>query len=258
MQQSQTFQERSVILNTLEVNYKIVGQGPAILILHGWGRGSDSYTEVMEGIAKEGYQVVVPDLPGFGKSLPPSFVWGVDEYVEFVKNFADALALQKFVLLGHSFGGSVATKFTIKYPEQVRKLLLVDSAAIRRKRLKKEIQKAVVHFLHQFSFLPFYGFIRKIAYRTLFRSSDYSLMEGVMKETYLKVIGENISHMFSQISVPTLLVWGEKDGITPLAHAYFMKENIPGATLEIIPNVRHNPHREAPETLVKKILEFIQ
>ena len=61
-----------------------------------------------------------------------------------------------------------------------------------------------------------------------------------------------------EISIPTVLIWGEKDGITPLAHAYFMKEKIPGAKLEIIPNVKHNPHREAPETLVEKIKEFIQ
>ena len=166
--------------------------------------------------------------------------------------------LSRFFLLGHSFGGSVAAKFSIQYSEKVRKLILVDSAGIRRKRLKKEIQKKVAHFLNRFSFLPFYGLIRKIAYRTLFRRSDYLLTEGVMKETYLKVLGEDISDIFSNISVPTLLVWGEKDGITPLEHAYFMKEKIPGAELHIIPNVRHNPHREAPETLVEKIKEFIQ
>lgn len=231
-----------------------------ILILHGWGWpiSSPQWARVKGLLEAAGYTVVLPDFPGFGSAPAPKEPWTIDDYVEWVKNFCEENNLSQVFLLGHSFGGSVATKFTIKYPERVRKLLLVDSAAIRRKRFKKEIQKMVAHFLNRFSFLPFYSFVRKAAYRILFRHSDYLLTEGVMKETYLKVLGEDMSNIFSQVSVPTVLIWGEKDGITPLAHAYFMKENIPGAKLEIIPNVRHNPHREAPETLVKKILEFIQ
>lgn len=231
-----------------------------ILILHGWGWpiSSPQWARVRGLLEEAGYTVFLPDLPGFGQTPSPKESWAIDDYVEWVKNFCEENNFSQVFLLGHSFGGSIATKFTIRYPQRVRKLLLVDSAGIRRKRLKKEIQKTVAHFLNQFSFLPFYGLMKKIAYRTLFRHSDYLLTEGVMKETYLKVLGENMSDIFSQISVPTVLIWGEKDGITPLAHAYFMKEAIPGAELKIIPNVRHNPHREAPETLVEKIKEFIQ
>lgn len=231
-----------------------------ILILHGWGWpiSSPQWAKVKGLLETAGYTVFLPDLPGFGQTPSPKKPWAIDDYVEWVKNFCEENNLSHIFLLGHSFGGSVAAKFSIQYPGKVRKLILVDSAGIRRKRLKKEIQKKVAHFLNRFSFLPFYGFIRKIAYRTLFRHSDYFLTEGVMKETYLKVLGEDMSDIFFQISVPTALIWGEKDGITPLAHAYFMKERIPGAKLEIIPNVKHNPHREAPETLVKRIVEFIQ
>ena len=79
-----------------------------------------------------------------------------------------------------------------------------------------------------------------------------------MKETYLKVIGEDISDIFSKVSVPTMLVWGKNDGITPLRHAYFINKSISGSKLEIISGVGHNPHREAPETLVEKIVDFIK
>ena len=231
-----------------------------ILILHGWGWpiSSPQWTRVKELLEAAGYAVFLPDLPGFGKTPSPREPWTIDDYVEWVKNFCEKNTLSQVFLLGHSFGGSIATKFSIRYPERVRKLLLVDSAGIRRKRFKKEIQKKIAHFLNRFSFLPFYGFVRKIAYKTLFRNSDYLLTEGVMKETYLKVLGEDMSDIFSNISVPTMLIWGEKDGITPLAHAYFMKEKISKAELQIIPNVKHNPHREAPEVLAEKIKEFIQ
>lgn len=231
-----------------------------ILILHGWGwpASVDQWARVKELLEHQEYRVFVPDLPGFGKNPPPTKPWTISDYAEWAKDFCEKNGLSQFFLLGHSFGGSVATKFSVKYPEKVRKLILVDSAGIRRKRLKKEIQKKIAHFLNKFSFLPFYNLVRKIAYKTLFRRSDYLLTEGVMKETYLNVIREDISDSFSNISVPVLLVWGKKDKITPLQHAYFMKEKIPGAKLEIIPNVKHNPHFEAPEKLAEIILNFIK
>jgi pimeloyl-ACP methyl ester carboxylesterase len=231
-----------------------------LLILHGWGWpvSMPQWLRVKELLENQGYRVFIPDLPGFGAEPQPSKPWIIDDFVEWTRDFCEKEGLSQIFLLGHSFGGSVATKLSVKYPEKVKKLILVDSAGIRKKRLKKEIQKAVAHFLNRFSFLPFYQFVRKIAYRTLFRHSDYLLTEGVMKETYLNIIKEDISAIFSQISVPTLLIWGREDCITPLRHAYFIKKQIAGAQLEIIPNVRHNPQKEAPEILAEKIINFIK
>lgn len=231
-----------------------------ILILHGWGWpiSSTQWFKVKELLGNNDYAVFLPDLPGFGATPAPIRPWRLDDYVEWVNNFCEKNSLSQFFLVGHSFGGSLASKFSLKYPGKIKKLVLVDSAGIRKRRLKKEIQKSVAHFLNVFSFLPFYGLVRKIAYRTLFRHSDYLLTEGVMKETYLNVIGEDISDIFFAISVPALLIWGEKDGITPLKHAYFMQEKIPGAKLEIIPGIKHNPHRETPEILAEKIIKFIK
>ena len=70
-----------IAVGDILVNYEILGNKNKIplLILHGWGRGSDSYVEVMEKLSNQGYQTVVPDLPGFGKSAPPPSAWGVDD-----------------------------------------------------------------------------------------------------------------------------------------------------------------------------------
>lgn len=230
-----------------------------ILILHGWGWpvSSPQWARVKELLEQKGCVVLVPDLPGFGETPPPVQPWSVDDYVGWVKIFCEKNKLSRFFLLGHSFGGSLAIKFSIKYPAMVEKMVLIDSAGIRKKRLKKEVQKKVAHFLNKFSFLPFFGLVRKITYKILFRHSDYLLTEGVMKETYLKVIGEDISGVFPGVLVPTVLIWGEKDSITPLKHAYFIKEHIAGSKLEIISKVKHNPHKEAPEILVQKIIQHI-
>ena len=229
-----------------------------VLILHGWDSSSKNWSRVKELLEDKGYKVIVPDLPGFGENSTPPEPWLIDDYVEWVKDFCEKNNLSQIFLLGHSFGGSTAIKFALKYPDAIKKLFLIASSGIRKKTFRKELLRKISNFFSKFSFLPFYDLIRKIAYRTLFRRSDYLLTEGVMKETYLNVIREDISDSFSNISVPALLVWGEKDKITPLQHAYFMKEKIAGAKLEIIPNVKHNPHFEAPEILAEKILNFIE
>jgi len=227
-----------------------------ILILHGWGSQAEKWSEIKEFLESGGYRVYVPDLPGFGESPLPSKPWSVDDYAEWVRSFCEKKNLSQFFLLGHSFGGSIAIKFSLRYYEKVKKLILVDSAGIRRKSRKKEISRKIANFLSRFSFLPFYSLIRKIFYRTIFRS-DYLLTKGVMRDTYLRVIKEDLSGVLSSLTVPTLLIWGEKDKITPLKDAYLMKEKIPGAKLEVLANVKHSPRKENPQALVEKILKFL-
>ena len=128
-------EERKIIIDQLSINCKIFGQGLAVLVLHGWGVGSDSWVEAAVLLAQDGFWVIVPDMPGFGKSETPQRPWNVDDYVDWVKSFADELKLGKFILMGHSFGGQVATKFAAKHPDKVNALVLCAAAVIRKPRL---------------------------------------------------------------------------------------------------------------------------
>lgn len=228
-----------------------------VLILHGWGSCAKNWSRVKDILENQGLKVYVPDLPGFGENPAPSQPWTIDDYVDWVRNFCEKNNLSQFFLLGHSFGGSVAIKFSLKYPEKIKKMFLVASAGIRRKTIKKEIFKKIANFLKKFSFLPLYSLLRKIFYKVIIRKSDYLYTQDTMKETYLRVINEDLSNHLSQISVKTIIIWGQKDKTTPLKDAYLMKEKIPGANLEIIPNIKHNPQTEAPEILAEKIIQFI-
>jgi pimeloyl-ACP methyl ester carboxylesterase len=249
-----------------------------ILILHGWGSCAKNWSPVKKLLENQGYKVFIPDLPGFGENKvftshtsldasrltrvfgenpPPLQVWTINDYVEWVENYCEENNLSQFYLLGHSFGGTVAIKFTIKKPEKIEKLFLAASAGIRKKSIKIKIIKTSANFFKKLAFLPFFGFFRKIFYKFIIKS-DYLYVRGdIMRETYLKIIEQDISEDFFKISVPTIIIWGKKDNVTPLKHAYFIKEQIPGAKLEIIPNIYHNPHRENPELLVEKILSYL-
>ncbi|MEA3292985.1 MAG: alpha/beta hydrolase, partial [Patescibacteria group bacterium] len=114
-------EEKKIFINGLKINYKIAGEGQLILILHGWGGSSDSWVEVIKILSNQGYKIICPDLPGFGKTQKPNYSWELGDYRNFVKKFIENLNLEKFYLLGHSFGGAIAVKFSSIFPEKTEK-----------------------------------------------------------------------------------------------------------------------------------------
>lgn len=249
--------EKKVIVKSLEVNYKIIGKGKPFLILHGWGSRYDRWQKVGELLSKKDLKVIIPDLPGFGESQGLIIPWGLDDYVEWVFEFSNLLPELKngFYLLGNSFGGSVAAKFSIKYTQKVEKLFLVAAACIRKTTFKKIFLEKISKIIKIFYFLPFYNLAKKAFYKLVIGSSDYLRVNGVMKETYLKVISDDLSEKLPFLRVPTVIIWGDKDESTPLYQAKIVNRKIQDSKLIIITGGDHYLQQKMPEVLVRKILE---
>lgn len=228
-----------------------------ILILHGWGSCAKNWQRVKELLESRGYRVFVPDLPGFGENPPLSKVWTIDDYVAWVKAFADKNNLSQFFLLGHSFGGATAIQYAIKYPQDVEKLFLVAPSYLRRKTSKIIVFAVIAKIFKIFSFLPFYTIFRKAFYKFIIRKSDYPHATGVLKESYLKIIKEDLSSVVSSIRNQTIIIWGDKDDTTPIKNAYLLNEKVKGSKLVIIEGEDHDLERRAPELLVEKIIKNI-
>jgi len=250
---------REEILNVqgLQVSYKTAGEGPAVLILHGWGSSSASWQSVQVGLSQQGYEVIIPDLPGFGKSAEPRSPWGIEKYRVFVEEFVNALGLKEFYLLGHSFGGGLALAYTAKNPERVKKLFLVAAAIRREKSLRKHILRTAAKIGKFFSFLPFYALFRKAVYKYIIRTSDYPYQKGIMKDIYLKVIGQDLFPLLSEVKVPTVILWGEKDDVVSVEDAYFIKKHIKDSQLALFPEGDHDIEQKMPHAFTQKILEFL-
>ncbi|MEK7085358.1 MAG: alpha/beta hydrolase, partial [Patescibacteria group bacterium] len=204
-----------------------------IVLLHGWGTSSAYFTEIARLLAVRGFRPHLFDLPGFGAAPKPDFAWDLDDYVEYVREYAEKNNLARFFLLGHSFGGRIAIKFSLSHPERVAALVLYASAGVKSKtRAKNVIFRIAAKMGRAIFSLPglgvLAGFFKKVLYR-LAGSSDYLRAEGVMKEVMQNVTGEDLTPILRKISVPTFLVWGDQDTYTPLSHGMIMKENIPGA-----------------------------
>ena len=252
------------IINGIKTNYQVFGEGKPFLILHGWGSNLERWVPVAEQISKGTpgapgpFRVVVPDLPGFGKSDALPIPWNTNKYIDWLERFVKEIGLGEFYLLGHSFGGALASKMAVKHVQDVRELFLVSAACVRRKTAPKTFSRIISKVVKLFYFLPYYAFFRKAVYKFIIRKSDYVYVEGIMKQTYLNVIGEDLSFHLPFIKVPTIIIWGDKDEFTPMADGYFIEKQIKNSKIIVIPGAGHDLNRKQPEILAEKVLQNIK
>jgi len=253
--------EEEVLINNLKVNYKIAGEGPAILVLHGWGGSSDSWIMVQNVLANQGYKVIIPDFPGFGKSVTPSNPWSIFDYTKWLIDFINYLKIEQLYLVAHSFGGRIAIKFVTQYPEKIKSLILCDSAGIKP---KPGFKTRLIYWMARIGnaiFTPkhlarFRDGAQNFFYIFL-RHKDYVKANSTMKETIKKVLEEDLLTELSQIKVKTLIVWGEDDKLVPVRYAYIFKEKIENSEIKLLPEIGHSPHLEVPEKLAEIITDFL-
>lgn len=236
-----------ISIKGVKSSYKVEGEGPPLLILHGWGASSESWAEVQKNLSKK-YKVICPDLPGFGKSEMPPFPWGVDDYKDWVIQFLKVLQVDDFILIGHSFGGRISIKLSSE--GFAEKMILCAPAGIK---VKRDIKTSLLLLLSKIGKkLPFkrifYFFIRK---------RDYVKAKGVMKETMKKVISEDLTPFLPRIETETLLIWGREDKLIPVKYADVFNKKIKNSRLLVIEKAGHSPNLNTPAQLTEEILKFL-
>lgn len=225
-----------------------------IYILHGWTYSLEKWKPIVELLNRNGVEVLMLKIPGL--TVPHESVWQLDDYVEWVK---DQLKDEKepIILLGHSNGGRISIAFAAKYPEKVKKLILIDAAGIYHNELSLRIKKFVFGILAKIGgTFSDSETLRTMLYKFA-RVSDYQRADKILRKTMLNLIRTDISNLFSSISAPTTIIWGEKDDTTLLADGKIMHEKIKGSKLFIVKNARHSPHftnvEEVSEIILKEL-----
>lgn len=217
-------------------------EGPPIILLHGWGANGELFRSIAQCISKD-FLVYVVDFPGFGRSDIPPEGWSVSDYKEWLVRYLQYLHLDKVGIIAHSFGGRVSIKLAAENPSLLRMLILVDSAGIRpRNTLRSVLIRSFFKSFRKLSQLPFVGSLFKSLYSNFYRryaSPDYQSSIGVMRQTFLKVVNEDLRDFLPRIQSPTLLVWGENDDDTPVSDARVMEKLIPDAGLVVLKGAGH-------------------
>lgn len=232
------------IVNGLNINYSDRGEGEPIVLLHGWGSNISLFGSMTEVLCKK-YRVIAMDMPGFGGSDEPKEVWNVDNYTDFVIEFLSNFGFDKITFLGHSFGGRVIIKMFERknLPFSIDKLILTGSAGVVPKKSPKQIRRQKI-----------YKMTRKIYSSKLFTklfpdalenlrrkngSADYNAASPLMRQVLVKVVNEDLVHIFPKVTPSTLLIWGRNDTATPLSDGKLMEETMPDAALVVLDNSGH-------------------
>ncbi len=252
-------------INGLNINYIDEGEGTLLVMLHGWGSNIDLFSGVVN-FAKKKYHVVAMDMPGFGKSGEPKEPMSVDDYVNFVLEFIKKLYPddKEIIFLGHSMGGRIIIKLTsgihegrIKVDFTVPKVILTDSAGVIP--VRTEAQKKRTARYHFYKNLLTKTGISRVFPGTLnslqkkFGSADYAAASPVMRASLVKVVNEDLVPYMKSVTMPALLIWGDKDTATPLSDGQIMEKEMPEAGLAVINGVGHYSFLENPY-LYNKIL----
>ena len=251
-------------MNDKNVHYREWGSGDKVIIaLHGWPASSGDYTEFGPTLAKSGYRIIVPDFPGWGKTPEPTQAWNVSDYKTWVEDLTNELNLTRFTLFGHSFGGRVAIKYAIEHPYKVNSLILCAAAGIKPDAytVKRRFLKLLAIAGKKTFKLPivnnFSSHAKKFLYR-LAGSNDYLKADGVMKETIVKVLEEDLTPLLTQISLPTFVVWGSEDGATPLADGQKIHSLVKQSKLYVFEGQKHNLPKNIPIPLAQQIAIFLK
>ncbi len=246
-----------VIVENIAVEYVETGAGPVILMLHGWKDSLNTYDAVAPLLPS--YRIVRLDMPGFGASDSPKKAWGVGEYVDFVKKFTEKLAISPDVIIGHSFGGRVAIKGVGSGVLQPKKLVLIAAAGLaQRPTLSNHVLAGIAKIGRLATSIPpltlWQNALRRKLYGAL--GSDY-FNAGSLKETFKKVVSEDLSEFAAKITIPTLLIWGRNDASTPLSQGERIHELIERSQLDIVMNAGHFVHKEKPAEVAALIQSFL-
>jgi pimeloyl-ACP methyl ester carboxylesterase len=245
-----------VIVDGLAVEYLDEGQGPVLLLLHGWGNTMRYFDPLCAELS--GMRLVRLDLPGFGGTQQPAGDWTVEDYVRFVGAFCKKLAIAPAYMLGHSFGGRILIKGAGEGVLHPQKLILIGSAGVAERRTLRNGLYALLAKIGKILLRPLPAGLYARLRRTLYErsGSDY-LQSGAMAGTFLSVIKEDLSGYAARIEVPALLIWGARDEATPLAEGKRLQALIKDSALRVIPDAGHFAYRERPAETARMIEAYI-
>ena len=270
-----------VTIHGHSVGYRRAGAGEPILLIHGLAGSSRTWDDVIPELA-ERYDVIAPDLLGHGESAKPIGDYSLGAFASGLRDFLSVLGVASVTIVGHSFGGGVAMQLAYQHPHVVDRLVLVGSGGLGRE----------VSWLLRLLTLPGAEYVMPVAFpkpivdwatgvgRQLGRRNIRNPRISEMWRAYSSLAGAENRHAFVRTMrsvidpggqvvnandrlylaahIPTLIVWGDSDGIIPVEHAHAAHETIESSRLEILEGVGHFPHVEASKVFCDVLVDFME
>jgi pimeloyl-ACP methyl ester carboxylesterase len=267
------------------MHYRDQGQGPTLLLIHGYTASLHTWEPWVERLATgdariSDYRLVSIDLPGHGLTrAPEDFEASIESLRDVVAEFVAAQNLGRFALAGSSMGGNVAWEYALAHPDQVEALILVDASGWEDTRPEANRESPMLQLMRNPTIRPLLlDLDRTPLYRQGLQASfaDPALVTDEMLNRYVELsrapghrdiltqlyLGWSertfaTAERLAALRMPVLILTGDTDRLVPPEHARQFNEAIPGSTLVVFENVGHIPQEEAPDQSAMAVHEFI-
>ena len=276
-----TEKTRCLSLHGEKIAYRVAGEGPALLLIHGITSDSSIWQRVMPGLARR-CTVIAPDLAGHGESHRARTDYSLGAHASTLRDLLMALGHTRASVVGHSLGGGVAMQFSYQFPEMCERLVLVDSGGLGRE----------VSFLLRAATLPgselvlpvlaasrlleagakLGGLLDRVGLRLgtdleQMARGHSTLADGESRAAFLHTLRSVVDYGGQRVNasnrlylaehLPFLMIWGEHDSIIPADHGRAAHEALPGSELVVLARSGHFPQLDEPERFLEVLLDFI-
>jgi pimeloyl-ACP methyl ester carboxylesterase len=263
--------------------FRVAGSGPAILLIHGIGDNSTTWSSVQTTLAQR-FTVIAPDLLGHGKSDKPRADYSVAAYANGMRDLLSVLDIDTVTVVGHSLGGGVAMQFAYQFPQLVERLILVGAGGVTKdvnvalRVASMPLGSEALALLRVPLVLPALQVIGRLG-GALFGSTGAGrdipdmlriladLPEPTASSAFARTLravvdwrGQVVTMLdrcYLTQSVPVQLIWGSKDSVIPVSHAELAHAAMPGSQLEIFEGSGHFPFHDDPDRFVEVVEKFI-
>lgn len=263
--------------------FRVAGSGPPLLLIHGIGDNSTTWTTVQTKLAQR-FTVIAPDLLGHGKSDKPRADYSVAAYANGMRDLLSVLDIERVTVVGHSLGGGVAMQFAYQFPQLVDRLILVGAGGV-----TKDVNVALriaslpmgseaLAALRLPMVLPALQLVGRVG-GALFGKTGVGrdipnmlriladLPEPTASSAFARTLravvdwrGQVVTMLdrcYLTESVPVQLIWGSKDSVIPVSHGRMAHAAMPGSQLEIFEGSGHFPFHDDPDRFVALVQTFI-
>jgi pimeloyl-ACP methyl ester carboxylesterase len=273
---------REDTLHGQKVCYRMAGEGPAMLLVHGITSSSNVWVELMEDLVEAGFTVIAPDLFGHGASAKPKGDYSLGAYASGVRDLMGMLGFECANVVGHSLGGGIAMQLAYQFPEYCERLVLISSGGLGRE-VSPLLRAAtlpgselVMPMIVRNWGVRAGGAVSGLLERFGIEAGPHlremgrgyaSLVEADAQSAFVETLravidpgGQKVSAMdrlYLAERMPVLIIWGERDSIIPVEHARKAHAEIPHSRLVEIPEARHWPQLDQPRLVCRELRDFI-
>jgi pimeloyl-ACP methyl ester carboxylesterase len=242
---------------------RVGGDGPALVFCHGFTTTSEFWRHQIDAFSRH-HLLVMPDLPGHGRSASPrTRQYTIDAFVDDLALLFDELRLKDAILVGLSMGGTIAQRFALKHADRLRALVLVGATShglgpdVAVENVLAEIDRIGVVAASQAVINRSFGALTSAELLAFAREQVANTPDFVAREAIVSLNEADSRAQLARLTLPTLVVCGEEDVITPPVESVALAAGIPGAILHMVFGAAHFPMLEQPEAFNAVLRNFI-